>query len=302
MPKVQLFITTYNRPLFLLETVQSALNQDFDSYEIIVSDNSTNDETEELIAKFKSEKIIYKRRIPSLTAIDHINSILKEVSSDFFMVFHDDDVMHKDMIKTLYQKISLNPEVVAIGSNAKLLINGVLRKKNYYPDLKSDKLIVDSDDLVKRYLLYDMVPFPSYLYKANVAKVKFFDKNKGGKYSDAVFIIDLLTLGPIIFCAKPLMDYRIHSGQDSTSNDFNQKCKLINYYTRISTYGLKHPLILRFRIQNLFGETVRLIMINRFSLKEKRNVKIAILILKHSPFEYFPRLAYAILFKNSRLV
>src|SRR5450759_2365677 len=102
MPKVQIFIATYNRSTLVINAINSALNQDFDSFEVIVSDNSSNDETEDLISGFKSKQLTYKRRKPSMPATDHLNSILQEVTSEYFMIFHDDDMMHKDMIKVLY--------------------------------------------------------------------------------------------------------------------------------------------------------------------------------------------------------
>lgn len=302
MPLVQIYIATYNRPTLVVKAIQSALNQNFDSYEVIVSDNSTNDETEILISQMKDNRLSYIRRKPSLPAIDHLNVILKDVTADYFMIFHDDDVMYSDMISTLYNKIDINPSAIAIGSNAKFVINGVVRKKNYYSKLKVDKIITDRDELVKRYLLYQMVPFPSYLYRYSVTKRQYFNIADGGKYCDSTFIINLLFLGSIIFCAKPLMDYYIHTGQDSNTNEFSQKNKLINYYIRTSHYSSRHPLILRFRIQNIFVELINLIKNDNFLLNSKRNRNIIMLIFKLSTFEYFPRIMYAILVKKVRSI
>ena len=49
MHKIQIFIATFNRPTLVIKAINSALNQDFDSFELIISDNSTDDETESLI-------------------------------------------------------------------------------------------------------------------------------------------------------------------------------------------------------------------------------------------------------------
>lgn len=294
MPLIQVFIATYNRPSLVLNAIHSALNQDFDSYEVIISDNSTNDETESLVLKIKDKRLSYKKRKPSLPAIDHLNAILNDVTADYFMIFHDDDVMHTEMIKTLYNKLIQNDNAVAIGSNAKVIQNGIIQRKNYYPDLKIDITINTRDEIIGRYLLYHMVPFPSYLYKIEIAKKLRFNYELGGKYCDATFIINILTLGSIIFSSNSLMDYYIHAGQDSSNNDFNQKLKLINYYINTSNYKKNHPLILRFRIQNIFVEVINLINKNTFTVYSKKNRNIIKLIFKISPFEYFPRILFAI--------
>lgn len=298
MPLIQVFIATHNRPSLVLNAIHSALNQDFDSFEVIVSDNSTNDETEFLVSQIKDKRLSYKKRNPSLPVIDHLNAILQDVTSDYFMIFHDDDVMHQELIRTLHSKLSHQINAIAIGSNAKVIINGIIQKINYYPDLKFDKTINTRDEIIKGYLLYHMVPFPSYLYRKIIARKLQFNYDHGGKYCDAAFIINLLSLGSIIFSADPLMDYYIHTGQDSSNNDFCQKMQLINYYSKTSIYKRGHPLVIRYRIQNIFVEVKELIKRNQFSPLSKRNQKVLKIIFKHSPFEYFPRIVYAFLLKK----
>jgi glycosyltransferase involved in cell wall biosynthesis len=56
MPEIQIFIATYNRPTLVVNAINSVLNQDFDSFEVIVSDNSSNDETENLISRLKNKR------------------------------------------------------------------------------------------------------------------------------------------------------------------------------------------------------------------------------------------------------
>ena len=191
MSEIQVFIPTYNRPALVLNAIRSALSQDFDSFEVIVSDNSTNDETEIHLAQFEDKRLRYIRRRPSLPVIDHFNAILGEVTAEYFMIFHDDDIMHPDLMKTLYAKLRQNVNALAIGSNAKVIKDGYLQKKNYYPDLKDDIIISKRDEMIKRYLLYHMVPFTSYLYKLERAGKMRFESEKGGKYCDASFIIDI---------------------------------------------------------------------------------------------------------------
>ena len=43
---IQVYIPTHNRADFLKECVDSVLKQEYDSFQIIISDNSTNNETE----------------------------------------------------------------------------------------------------------------------------------------------------------------------------------------------------------------------------------------------------------------
>src|SRR5659263_209879 len=106
MSVIQIFIATHNRPILVISAIQSALKQNFGSFEVIVSDNSTNEETGEVIKQFEDNRLIYKRRTPILSSSDHFNAILQDVTSDYFMIFHDDDIMYFNMLKYLFDIIS----------------------------------------------------------------------------------------------------------------------------------------------------------------------------------------------------
>lgn len=280
--------------MIVLNAVNSALKQNFDSYQVILSDNSTNNETYDIFSKWEIENFKYIKREPSLSSNLHFNTILSEVTSDYFMIFHDDDVMYGNSLCTLYNKISNtnNCKIIAAGSNAYCIQNG--KSYLYNKKLTHDIIINDKNELIRRYLLYDIVPFSSYLFCKEVASKLNFDFSQGGKYCDASFIVSILNLGPILYISTPLMNYYIHSGQDSSVNNFTQKLKLINYYINNSSFSRHHPLIIRFRLQNIFVEFNSSLTNKNFKLFTRRNIRIAMLLFKYSKFEYFPRFIYAI--------
>ena len=52
-PLVSIMIPTYNRPELFEKTLQSALAQSYEHIEILVNDNSTNEDTNSLIRKYE---------------------------------------------------------------------------------------------------------------------------------------------------------------------------------------------------------------------------------------------------------
>ena len=52
LPKVLIIIPTFNRPQYFSIALESVINQTYRNLKIIVSDNSTNDETEKLIQPY----------------------------------------------------------------------------------------------------------------------------------------------------------------------------------------------------------------------------------------------------------
>lgn len=287
MEEIQLFIITYNRPTLLIKSLQSALKQDFKSFRVIVSDNSTNDDTKMALADIGANtKFTYLKRVPTLPVFDHLNTILKEVTAKYFMIFHDDDVMHPQMLSKLHQLIETDQTILAVGANAKLIKANSILNKSILNANGQNISIQGAEQMANCYLVNrGIVPFPSYLYRREVAQNIQFNPLNGGKHCDAAFLMDIAEKGKILFYSQPLMDYYIHGGQDSKSNNFTERSKLINYILKKTSHQRKDYAIKRFRIVNLYLE----LLFEKTNLTPKRKRKILMLIAKFSPFNYFPK-------------
>src|ERR1035438_9955070 len=58
-PLVSICIPTYNRPDYLRRAVESCLRQTYPHFEIVITDNSTNQESADLAAKWTDPRIHY---------------------------------------------------------------------------------------------------------------------------------------------------------------------------------------------------------------------------------------------------
>lgn len=283
---MQIYIMTYNRPGSVINAIESVRKQSFTDFTLIVSDNSTNRLTEELIkSTYHNLDFVYIKREPSLDGIDHLNLILSEITSEFFVIFHDDDVMYINMIESLYNKIQENESYVAVAANA-CVINPHKGTKRLFNKEKKDVCVCTSHDMCIKYLKNDILPFPSYMYRSCIAKKFNFDRSEGGKYCDSTFIIKLLREGVIYFMFEPLMDYYEHSGQDSAVWAYWQKSGQLRFIINHSNLTRRDSLVLNFRIQNLYSELLSRGVDN---IKGKLFFKYMKLFLYYSPFKFFPR-------------
>ena len=232
MDKIQVFVMTRNRPNTVLKAIDSIVAQTYLNLEIVVSDNSTNEETSKLLEPYVSaQKIKYVRQVP-MAGVDHLNKVHDMVEAKYYMIFHDDDTMHPDMVKQLYELAERFPGASAIGANANIIRNG-----RFFRTAFQEKRIVvlkTVDQLISRYTKkYAIAPFPSYMYnKEKVGDLRTCYAH-GGKYADVSFLSDLACKGYIIYAPEPLMDYYIHSGQDSTKWEFCQYVTLTNYLKKV---------------------------------------------------------------------
>ncbi|MFZ8803251.1 MAG: glycosyltransferase family 2 protein [Candidatus Calescibacterium sp.] len=103
-PLFSIVIPTRDRPNLLREAIQSALEQEFDDYEIIVSDNSTNSETEKVVSEFESKKLKYFRTPKPLDMPRSWDFALSKANGKFITFLADDDLLPKKFLR-FYSKI-----------------------------------------------------------------------------------------------------------------------------------------------------------------------------------------------------
>ena len=92
-PKISIVIPTYNRASYLPQTIQSALDQEYPSYEVILCDNASTDNTAEVIAPFLDDpRVRYYRQEHNVGMVGNWHTALhKLVSGEWFVILSDDD-------------------------------------------------------------------------------------------------------------------------------------------------------------------------------------------------------------------
>lgn len=231
-PLLQVYILTYNRPDTVVEAVESVLRQDFENFQLIVSDNSTNSLTENLLKKFLvHEQFSYMKRTPSMPALEHFNAVLQEVKSDFFMLFHDDDLMKSNCLTKLMTAIQARSNLAAVGSNAFILD---IKDKTHFRFMKNLNKITEissAERMAQHYIDSQMghVPFPSYIYRTACLKNIKMLYSQGRKHADVTFLIKITERGPVVWLPDCLMYYRKHSGNDSNSIDLKAIISLCRF-------------------------------------------------------------------------
>jgi glycosyltransferase involved in cell wall biosynthesis len=92
-------IPTYNRrATFLPQAIQGVLEQSFADFELIVSDNGSNDGTEDYVRSLKDPRIRFIRRDPTIPAGEHFAAIARDAIGELYIMHQDDDLLHRDFL------------------------------------------------------------------------------------------------------------------------------------------------------------------------------------------------------------
>lgn len=140
VPKVSVGIPTYNRAWTLREAIQSVLNQTFHDLELIISDNTSTDNTQELVKSFDDSRIRYIRNKENIGMIANFNQCLRLFTGSYCAFLGSDDYWLPDFLENLTKVLDRNPDVAIAFSNHYFLERGQLtpRKRLVKPGLHEE--------------------------------------------------------------------------------------------------------------------------------------------------------------------
>ena len=61
-PQISILMPAYNAALYLIEAIESMLNQTFTDFELLILDDCSTDNTEEIVNAFQDKRIYYIRQ------------------------------------------------------------------------------------------------------------------------------------------------------------------------------------------------------------------------------------------------
>ncbi|MCK5607342.1 glycosyltransferase [Candidatus Pacearchaeota archaeon] len=111
MPKVSVIIPTYNRSHVIYRSIQSVLNQTYQDFEIIVVDDGSTDNTEDVIRNFNDSRIIYIRHNDNKGVAAARNTGIKASKSEYIAFQDSDDEWFSEKLNKQIEAFEMNPEI-----------------------------------------------------------------------------------------------------------------------------------------------------------------------------------------------
>ncbi len=212
-PLVSIGLPVYNGADYLKSTIDSILAQTFKDFELIISDNASNDATQQICEEYaaKDHRIIYIRNQENVGAIQNYLNLLEASRGKYFKWAGHDDLLKPKLIEKLVEALENNPEfVLSYSRTTRINGEGEVITDNY-----KDELDITLDTPSKRFKAYNdrfkentMCDPIFSLYRKEV-----LDKTIPlGTYMgcDAVFLGELVMHGKFFEVPESLFLRRIH--------------------------------------------------------------------------------------------
>ncbi|MBF0459481.1 MAG: glycosyltransferase [Nitrospirae bacterium] len=125
-PLVSIIMPTYNYAGFIGESINSVIAQTYRNWELIVIDNYSTDNTEEIVRGFACEQIRYIKFKNNGVIAASRNVGLREARGEYVAFLDSDDLWLADKLEKQVNYLNTNKNVFMVYAKAAAMENGVL--------------------------------------------------------------------------------------------------------------------------------------------------------------------------------
>lgn len=143
MPKVSICVPVYNNVQEVEKLLSSIGQQTYTDYEVVITDDSSNMEIEELVERLADKKIRYVHNAKNLGHIYNWNEAIKRAEGDYIKImFSDDWFTYPESLSEFVRMLEEAPEADLAFSNSMQVSDKESYKrvvsKEFLPRLKED--------------------------------------------------------------------------------------------------------------------------------------------------------------------
>lgn len=136
-PLITAVIPTYNRPHFLKRSVKSVLSQTYPDFEILIANNNSEVETDQLIQGLceKDRRIRHLKHSITLPATQNFQAGLEQAKTPYVCFLPDDDFYTPNFFEDTLAAFKRHPDIIFAGGRGTLFIDHNYLVKGHNSDL-----------------------------------------------------------------------------------------------------------------------------------------------------------------------
>lgn len=225
-PKVSVLIPTYNSAHFLDEAIQSVLDQTYTDFELIIVDNCSTDNSEQVIAKYLTDKrVTYHKNKTNIGLVGNFNKCLEYAQGEYIKYLCSDDKFHPELLRKYVAIMDQYPNVALVTSN-----RSIFGFKNYVWELPLKHL--QKGKTVAYHSLNDV----NWIGEPTSVMFRRANLTVGGFRSEFTYLTDWdmwlrqLSVGDCYIIPEALSYFRVHENQCTASVMKNLSNYFEDYY------------------------------------------------------------------------
>jgi len=221
-PKVSVCIPVYNGSAYIAESINSVLAQTYEDFHLIVCDNCSTDNTEEIVRSFRDPRLTYVRNAKNLGLVGNSNRCLDLAKGEYVCILHHDDVMLPENLERKVRLLDERLEVGFVHSNIIVIDSeGEVFAENIWHEDSRRDYIEKGQTVFRRFL--DNLPMGTSIFIGAVLARRSCYEHIGGfspelpHCTDSEMWMRMLLFYDVACIGTPLVKYRAHMAAASGS-------------------------------------------------------------------------------------
>ncbi|HDR4949054.1 glycosyltransferase family 2 protein [Bacillus cereus] len=232
-PLVSILIPTYNRPVYFKQALISAIVQSYSNIEIIICDDSTNDESQKIVLKYINKfphKIKYYKNKTTIGGRLNFQLALQKANGQYINFLMDDDLFHPQKIERMMQYFLQNNNNIKLITSYRQPIDDTgnklsdfsFTKKKFHTDTIIDGITASNSMILDGNWIGE--PTTPLFRKKDL--IEPFGHFNGTQYYSAVDMaswLSLLSNGNLLYMSDTLSYLRMHPSNAGKNKDLKIK-------------------------------------------------------------------------------
>ena len=249
-PLLTIAIPTFNCAHFLPDAIASIMRQGLDDFEILIVDNASEDNTQEVVRSFENRRIRYLRNPSNLGACENGNRCLANSRGRYVKPLCADDVLLDGVLRKQLAVLETRPEVALVTcgflpTDPHLNVQG---SWSAFPGLHSGRRVINF--CLSR--MTNAIGGPSNIMFRSTAAVRIVGDASYRLLGDLKFSLQILEHGAYMSIDEPGILYRRHPNSDYATN-CPPEIHVPEYLRLVSEFNWWNPL--NCALASLFGGT-----------------------------------------------
>jgi len=220
MVTVSVVIPTYNRADVLPRAVDSVLEQTYENFEVIVVDDGSTDNTEDVVKSYADNRVCYISFDSNKGANAARNEGIKQGNGEYISFLDSDDEFTKNHIKKVLSVLSDTDPSIKGAYTTQITVQN--HKERFLSS--ASQVLSDPAQVIEEYLANG---FSSFTFHQDVFdQVGLLDENLKA-FQDMEFLIRYLDHYNLLPIPDPLVMY--HTQEDRISSDPSRKLSALEY-------------------------------------------------------------------------
>lgn len=199
MPEITVLMPVYNASKYLREAMDSILNQTFKDFELLIINDGSTDDSEDIIKSYKDPRIRLINNETNMKLIATLNKGIALSKGKYIARMDSDDISHPKRLELQYKLMEENKNIAVCGTGMKFI------------GKHSKTTVIEAPDQIRNCLrVYNCMYHPTVMLRRSILVENNYNYNKNYIHAEDYHLFQLLSERfDIVNIGTPLLNYRV---------------------------------------------------------------------------------------------